>query len=192
MGLFSTIKTILRYLYLPWHSDLKLTKITSMFSRPWYWKFFSGKAILWFFLRSASSGRLKVLAFSKKEENKTKKCIDVGKPFFSSNNCFNLKSEHSNGIEKNRNKIRNPLYSILLNFPITSTNFSAILILGSCLVICRLHSNDAEVPGLLFREFLWFFFLFFLVFQSDRPTQNQETHSTLNEKKGSPNDKKKP
>ena len=117
-------------------------------------------------------------------QKKKKKCNDVGKPFFSSNNCFNLKSEHSNGIKKNRNKNRNPLYSILLNFPITSTNFSAILILGSCLVICRLHSNDAEVPGLLFREFLLFFLFVFLVFQSDRPTQYQETHSTLNEKKG--------
>ena len=33
--------------------------------------------------------------------------------------------------------------------------------------------------GLLFRDFLWFFFSFF--FQSDRPTQLQETHSTVNE-----------
>ena len=32
--------------------------------------------------------------------------------------------------------------------------------------------------GLLFRDFFWFFF------QSDRPTQNQEMHSTLNEKEG--------
>ena len=37
--------------------------------------------------------------------------------------------------------------------------------------------------GLLFRDFLWFFFRFF--FQSDRPTQYQETHWTVNkEKKG--------
>ena len=35
--------------------------------------------------------------------------------------------------------------------------------------------------GLLFRDFLWFFLGFF--FQSDRPTQYQEMHSTLNEKK---------
>ena len=37
------------------------------------------------------------------------------------------------------------------NFTITSNNFSAILILGSCLVVSRLHSNNAGVPGLLFR-----------------------------------------
>ena len=37
--------------------------------------------------------------------------------------------------------------------------------------------------GLLFLDFLCFFFSFF-IFQSDRPTQYQETHSTLNEKKG--------
>ena len=36
--------------------------------------------------------------------------------------------------------------------------------------------------GLLFRDFLWFCFLVFF-FQSDRPTQYQETHSTLNEEK---------
>ena len=36
--------------------------------------------------------------------------------------------------------------------------------------------------GLLFRDFLWFFFLVFF-FQSDRSTQCQETHSTVNEKK---------
>ena len=36
-----------------------------------------------------------------------------------------------------------------------------------------------EYQGLLFRDFFWFFFSFF--FQSDRPTQYQETHSTVNE-----------
>ena len=36
---------------------------------------------------------------------------------------------------------------------------------------------------LLFRDFLWFLILGFF-FQSDRPTQYQETHSTLNEKRG--------
>ena len=34
--------------------------------------------------------------------------------------------------------------------------------------------------GLLFRDFLWFCFLGFF-FQSDRPTQYQETYSMLNE-----------
>ena len=39
--------------------------------------------------------------------------------------------------------------------------------------------------GILFRDFLWFFFLVFFsfFFQTERPTQYQETHSTLNEEK---------
>ena len=37
--------------------------------------------------------------------------------------------------------------------------------------------------GLLFEDSLGFFFQVFF-FQSDRPTQYLETHSTLNEKKG--------
>ena len=60
-----------------------------------------------FFLRLASSDRPKFLAFSKKKSN------DVVKPFFTWNNSFNLKNEHSNSIEKNRNKNRNIFYSIL-------------------------------------------------------------------------------
>ena len=56
-----------------------------------------------FFLRLASSYRPKFLAFSKKKKN------DVVKPFFTWNNSFNLKNEHSNSIEKNRNIF----YSIL-------------------------------------------------------------------------------
>ena len=34
-----------------------------------------------------------------------------------------------------------------------------MLTLGSCLVVSRLQSNDAGVPGLPFRDLLWFFFL---------------------------------
>ena len=56
----------------------------------------------------------------------------------------------------------------------TSTNFPAILILFSCLVVSRLQSNEAEVPGFLFRDFF---------FQCHRPTQYQKMHSTLNETK---------
>ena len=44
---------------------------------------------------------------------KKKKSGDVVKPFFACNNSFNLKNEHSNIIEKNRNKNRNIFYSIL-------------------------------------------------------------------------------
>ena len=66
------------------------------------------KAILSFFLRLVSSDRPKFLAFLKK-----KRSNDVVKPFFTWNNSFNLKNEHSNSIEKNWNKNRNIFYSIL-------------------------------------------------------------------------------
>ena len=40
-----------------------------------------------------------------------------------------------------------------------------------CLVVSRLHDNDAGVSGLLFTDVLWFFSLFLrLVFSSDPPT----------------------
>ena len=97
----------------------------------------------------------------------------VVNPFFTLNSCLNPKTEHSNNIESRW----------LIFFPTLSsfykdTNFSAILILGSCLVVSGVQSNDAGVPGLSF--FLGFFFFFF---KPDRPTQYQETHWTLNEKK---------
>ena len=62
-----------------------------------------------FLLRLASSVRPKFLAFS----NKKKKSNDVVKPLFTWNNSFNLKNEHSNNIEKKRNKNRNLFYSIV-------------------------------------------------------------------------------
>ena len=59
-----------------------------------------------FFLRLASSDRPKFWAFKKKRNY-------VVKPFFTWNNCFNLKNEHTNSIEKNRNKNRNICQGIL-------------------------------------------------------------------------------
>ena len=56
--------------------------------------------------------------------------------------------------------------------------FPPYRILGPRLVVFLLHSYDAGVPGLPIPRLLKIFF-----FQSDRPTQYQETHSTLNEKK---------
>ena len=118
-----------------------------------------------FFLRLASSNRPKFLVFSKQKK------YDVVKPFFTKNSSFKLKNEHSNSIEKDRNKNRNVFYSILCFFvnPIMwILTFNVIL----------------GYQGLLFRDSLWFFF--FTIFFSnptDRPTQHQETHSTLNEKK---------
>ena len=63
----------------------------------------------YFFLLLASSDRPKFLAFS----TTAKKSNDVVKAFFTRNNSFNLKNEHSNSIEKNRNKNRNISDSIL-------------------------------------------------------------------------------
>ena len=40
----------------------------------------------------------------------------------------------------------------------------------------------AEVPGLLVRDFFYFFLAFFLFQPTDRQTQYQETHSTVNKK----------
>ena len=48
-----------------------------------------------------------------------------------------------------------------------------------CLVVFRLHCNDAGVSGLRFSDFLRLFF-----FSPHPPTQNQETYSMLNEQKG--------
>ena len=55
-----------------------------------------------FFLHLASSNRPKFLEISNK-----KKCNYVVEPFFTWNNSFNLKNEHSNSLEKNRNKNMN-------------------------------------------------------------------------------------
>ena len=105
----------------------------------------------------------KFLAFSKRKSN------EVVNHFSLLNNSFNLKNEHSNSLgEKQEQKQGHfftvyyrtgvsgvdPFFPRCLNFTITSTNFSAILILGSCLLVSRLQSNDAGVPGLLLRDFL--------------------------------------
>ena len=62
------------------------------------------------FLRlPASSNRPKFLAFPKKKTQ----INDLVKPFFTWNNSLNLKNEHSDSIEKNRNKNRSIFYSML-------------------------------------------------------------------------------
>ena len=74
-----------------------------------------GTFVLWqlharpssFFLRLVLSDRPNFLAFSKKKSN------DVVRPFLTWSNSFSLKNEHSNSIEKNRNKNRNVFYLIL-------------------------------------------------------------------------------
>ena len=116
-----------------------------------------GYAILFFNLRFASSDRPKFLAFPKKKSN------DIVKPFFNWNNSFSLKTEHSNSIEQNRNKNRNIFYSIL-----------CILLIQICkcqplTLSWGTRASYSEISSDFF-------------FQSDRPTQNQEMHSTLNEK----------
>ena len=53
------------------------------------------------------------LHLASSDRPKDQKSNDVVKPFFTWNNSFNLRNEHSNSIEKNRNKNRNIFYSIL-------------------------------------------------------------------------------
>ena len=93
-----------------------------------------------FFLRLASSDRPKYLEFWKKKSS------DVVKPFLTWNNSFNLKNEHSNSIEKNRNIFYRVLGILLIQI------FNVVL----------------GYQDLLFRDFLWIFLVFF--FFSIRPT----------------------
>ena len=113
-----------------------------------------------FFLSSFSVVRpTQIFGISKKKSN------DIVKPFFNWNNSFNLKTEHSNSIEQNRNKNKNIFYSIL-----------CILLIQICK--CQLLTLSWGTRA-SYSEISSDFF-----FQSDRPTQNQEMHSTLNEKEG--------
>ena len=70
----------------------------------WVWL---TKAILSFFSVSRRRTDPNFWHFQEKKSN------DIVKPFFSWNNSFNLKNEHTNSKENNRNKIMNISYSIL-------------------------------------------------------------------------------
>ena len=82
------------------------------------------------------------MAFSKKKSN------DVVKPLFTWNNSFNLKNEHSNSIEQNRNKNRNIFYSIL-----------CILLIQ--IRQCKQFQRHSVVPGPPIPSLLVICFLFF-------------------------------
>ena len=115
-----------------------------------------------FFLCLVSFNQPKFLAFSKKSS-------EVVKPFFTWNNSFNLKNEHSNSIEENRNKNRNIFLQYIVHFVnpnMWMLTFNVVL----------------RYQGLLFWDFFWFF-LFSFFFQSNQPTQYQGMHSMLNKKK---------
>ena len=66
------------------------------------------KAILLFFSPFSVVRPTKIFGIFKK-----RKSNDVVTPFFTWNNSFNLKNEHSDSIEKNRNKNMNIFHSIL-------------------------------------------------------------------------------
>ena len=111
-----------------------------------------------FIFRLPSSDRTQISGISKKNSNY------VVKPFFTIKSSSNLKNEHSNNIDKTGIKT-GTLFTeywafcsskyVNINFHvIPSTDFSAIMILCSCLAVSRLQSNDAWVPDLLFRDFL--------------------------------------
>ena len=123
-----------------------------------------------FFFCLPLSDRAKFLAFSKKKTN------DVVTPFFTWNNSFNLKNQHGNSKEKNRNKNMNIFHSIL-----------SLLLIQIC--ECRLTFNVVlGYQGLLFQDFLWFFFRFFVF--SIRPTDpisGNAFDSKQRKKRGLPN-----
>ena len=77
-----------------------------------------------------------------------KKSNDVVKPLFTWNNSFNLKNEHSNSIEQNRNKNRNIFYSIL-----------CILLIQ--IRKCKQFQRHSVVPGPPIPSLLVICFLFF-------------------------------
>ena len=67
------------------------------------------KAILFFFYPFTVVRPTQIFGIFKKK----KKSNDVVTTFFTWNNSFNLKNEHSDSIEKNRNKNMNIFHSIL-------------------------------------------------------------------------------
>ena len=103
----------------------------------------------------ASSDRLKFFGIFKKKRRR-RRSNDVVKPFLSWNNSFNLKNEHSNSVEKNRNKNRNIFYSIL-----------CILLIQ----ICKCFNVILGYQGLILRDFCMvnFFFRIFFFNPTDRP-----------------------
>ena len=109
-----------------------------------------------------------------------KKTNDVVTPFFTWNNSFNLKNEHGNSIEKNRNKNVNIFHSILY-----------ILLIQIC--EWRLTFNVVlGYQGLLFQDFLWFFFVFFLSIRpTDRPNIRKHILQQTKKNRGWPFLKKK-
>ena len=70
-------------------------------------KIYPSKAILFFFSVYRRPSNPNFMAFSPQKSN------DVVTPFFTWNNSFHLKNEHSNSIEKNGNKNMNIFHSIL-------------------------------------------------------------------------------
>ena len=98
---------------------------------------------------------------------KQKKSNNLVKPFFTWNNSFNLRNEHSNSIvRKTGTKPGSFLHYIVyfVNPNMWMLTFNVILPSG--------------IPGLPIPSLLVIFFLGFF-FQSNRPTQYQEKHSTL-------------
>ena len=130
------------------------------------WSLYIILAILFFFLFTVVRPTQIFGIFKKKKTN------DVVTPFFTWNNSFNLKNEHGNSIEKNRDKNVNIFHSILY-----------ILLIQMC--ECRLTFNVVLgcTPGPTIPRLLVIFFCFFFVNPTDRPTQYQETHFTANEEK---------
>ena len=94
---------------------------------------------------------------------KKKKSSDVVTSYFTLNNSFNLKNEHSNSIEKNRNKNMNIFHSIL---------YILLIQICQCYLLTSSWGTGPAIPKLLV-----------IFFSLIRPTRYQETNSTVHEKK---------
>ena len=98
---------------------------------------------------------------------KKNKRNDLVKPFFIWNNSLNRKNERSN---KTGTKTG--------TFFTVSPRPAMVLCILLIQIMWMLTFNVVlGYQGILFQDFLWIFFLGFFFFQSDRPTQYQETHS---------------
>ena len=126
-----------------------------------------------FFLRLASSDPTQIFAFSKKKVMKK-----------AMTQFQNIVTLICNTVNVLSSFFRCSRLSLTTTSIFPSPNV-AMLTLQPRLVVSRFRRYYAEVLGLLVPDFFSVFLFFFWLFSfSDRPTQNQETHSTVNEKKG--------
>ena len=106
-----------------------------------------------------------------------KKSYDVVKPFLTWNSSFNLKNEHSNSIEKNRNRTRNQNRNIF---------YSILCILKIQICECSLLMSSWGTRAFHSKTSCVFFRCFFSI-QPTHPTSGNTFDAKWKKKKGWPN-----